>query len=189
MIILKRWIRELLSLFVFIRFKNIFELYEYLYKNNKKSGICASVYTHYCDKHAAYIGIGAEFENRPYFPHGLSGIFISDNAKIGKNTVIFQNVTIGAKRTAGSKNNGSPTIGDNCYIGTGAIIIGNIKIGNNVRIGANAVVYSDIEDNCVVVSGNTKIIKKDEPLDNRFIKLINNKEYYWDNEKETFVEY
>lgn len=45
------------------------------------------------------------------------GIFISPKVKIGKNCVIFQQVTIGATRTANSKRNGNPTIGDNCYIG------------------------------------------------------------------------
>lgn len=186
MIILKKWIREFLSLFVFIRFKNFWNLYDYLYNNKKISGICASVFTHYCDSHSSYIGIGAEFKNHPYMPHGLNGIFIADNIKVGKNAVIFQNVTIGATRTIGSKNNGVPKIGDNCYIGTGAIIIGDITIGDNVRIGANVVVNSDIPDNCVVVSGKARIIQKNEKLDNRFIKLVDNKEYYWDNETNSF---
>lgn len=188
MIVLKKWIREILSLFVFIRFKNVWNLYDYLYSNKKISGVCASVFTHYCDSHSSYIGIGAKFANHPYLPHGLNGIFIADNIEIGKNAVIFQNVTIGAARTIGSKNNGVPKIGDNCYIGTGAVVIGNIKIGNNVRIGANAVVHSDIPDNCVVVSGQTKIIQKKEKLDNHFVKLVNGKEYYWDNEASVFKE-
>ena len=187
MIILKKWIRGFLSFFVFLKFKNIFNLYDYLYTNNKKSGICASVYTHYCDSHTSYIGIGAKFANHPYLPHGLSGIFISDGAEIGKNAVIFQNVTIGSARSIGSKNNGTPVIGDNCFIGTGAVLIGNIKIGNNVRIGANATVYTDVPDNSVVVSGETKIIQK-ENLDNRFIKVVNNKEYYWNFESSSFKE-
>ena len=188
MIVLKRWIREFLSLFVFFRFKNVLNLYDHLYKNNKKSGICASVFTHYCDKHAAYIGIGAKFQNHPYFPHGLSGIFISDGAQIGKNAVIFQNVVIGSSRVVGSKNSGAPTIGDDCYIGACAVIIGDIKIGNCVRIGANATVYEDVPDNSIVVNGKTRIITKDEKLDNRFIKVVNNKEYYWDNEISDFKE-
>ncbi|MDO4500128.1 MAG: serine acetyltransferase [Erysipelotrichaceae bacterium] len=184
--ILKKWIREFLSLFVFLKYENVLNLYDYLYTNKKLSGIRASVFTHYCDSHSSYIGIGAEFKNHPYFPHGLNGIFISESAVIGKNAVIFQQVTIGASRTIGSKNSGAPVIGDNCYIGAGAKIVGNITIGNNVRIGANAVVYSDVPDNCVVVAAETRIIQK-EKLDNRFVKLINNEEYYWDNEKQKFV--
>ena len=188
MIVLKRWIREFLSFFIFLRFKNIWNLYDYLFENKKISGIYASVFTHYCDKHTSYIGIGAEFKNHPYLPHGLSGIFISDNAKIGKNAVIFQNTTIGSSRTIGSKNNGSPTIGDNCYIGTGAVIIGNVIIGNNVRIGANATVNKDIPDNSIVVPTASRIITKDEALDNRFVKKVGDKYYYWDHNSNTFKE-
>lgn len=187
MIILKKWIRGFLSFFVFLKFKTIFNLHDYLYTNKKISGVCASVYTHYCDSHASYIGIKTKFESHPYLPHGLNGIFISNEATIGKNAVIFQNVTIGSLRTIGSKHQGAPIIGDNCYIGTGAVLIGNIKIGNNVRIGANATVYTDVPDNSVVISGETKIIQK-ENLDNRFITMINNKEYYWDHESSSFKE-
>lgn len=187
MIIFKKWIREFLSLFVFLKFKNIFNLHDYLYANNKISGVCASVYTHYCDRHASYVGIKTKISGHPYLPHGLNGIFISNEASIGKNAVIFQNVTIGSARSIGSTNKGAPQIGDNCYIGTGAVLIGNIKIGNNVRIGANATVYTDVPDNSVVVSGETKIIQK-ENLDNRFVTVINNKEYYWDVETSSFKE-
>lgn len=66
------------------------------------------------------------------------------------------------------KSKGAPVIGNNVYIGSGAKIIGKVTIGNNVRIGANAVVYKNVPDNCVVVSGEQRIIKKDEVLDNRY---------------------
>ena len=164
MLVLKQWLREIASVFVFIKFKTIDKLYKYLYENKIES-----------------------FENWPYFPHGIYGIFISPKVKIGKNCVIFQQVTIGAARTAGSKRNGNPTIGDNCYIGAGAKIIGNIKIGNNVRIGANAVVYEDVKDNSVVVSSPTRIIPKKQTLDNRFYILEDDEsESYFDFETRSF---
>ena len=182
MIILKDFFKDILSIFVFLRFKNIWELKAYLEKNNKQSGICASVYSRYIEKRHSYIGINTKFDTIPYLPHGLSGIFISDQTKIGKNAVIFQDVTIGAIRTKGSKNIGNPTIGDNCYIGAGAKIIGNVKIGNNCRIGANAVVYEDMEDNSVAVCSPTIIKKKKETLDNRFYVLRPNGDIeYYDN--------
>lgn len=53
-------------------------------------------------KKNSYIGIRTKFDNILYFPHGIMGIFISDETKIGKNAVIFQGVTIGAVRTKGS---------------------------------------------------------------------------------------
>ena len=80
--------------------------------------------------------------------HG--GIFISSDAKIGKNVNISQDVTIG--RAGKGENRGCPTIGDNVYIAPGAKLFGKIKIGNGVKIGANAVVYKDIPEGARVVS-------------------------------------
>lgn len=172
--ILKNWLKEIASVFVFIRFKTIWNIKDYLIKTNKRSGIVASVYSYYIEKKGSYIGIKTKIGKSPYFPHGLMGIFISDEAVIGNNAVIFQHVTIGAVRTKGSKKSGNPVIGDNCYIGAGAKIIGNIKIGNNCRIGANAVVYEDMPDNSVAVCAPTKIITKKEELDNHFYVLREN---------------
>lgn len=74
---------------------------------------------------------------------------INENVVCGKNTVIFQGVTIGSMR-----GKGCPKIGDNCVLAAGAKIIGNVNIGNNVFVGANAVVTKDVEAGAVV-SGNT----------------------------------
>ena len=182
MLTIKSLVKDILSIFVFLRFRTLWDLYEYLAAHNKRSGILASVFIHCVDKKCGYIGIGATFHGRPYFPHGLHGVFISSESVIGKNAVIFQHVTIGAVRTAGSAHVGNPIIGDNCYIGAGAKIIGDIRIGNNCRIGANAVVYEDMPDNSIAVCSPTRIITKNAPLDNRFFVLDENgHETYWDN--------
>ncbi len=185
MIYLKNWLKSILSFFVFLKFKDIWELKEYLESHHKESGILASIYSQYLDKKGSYIGIPAKFQNKPYFPHGMLGIFISDLTEIGKNAVIFQQVTIGAIRTKGSKNIGNPKIGDNCYIGAGAKILGNITIGNNCRIGANAVVTKDMEDNSVAYCSPTIIKKKQEKMDNRFYVLSedNQSELYYEDGK------
>lgn len=103
-------------------------------------------------------------------PHGLFGIYISFGASVGRNCVIFNNVTIGSNTLKDSKGYGAPHIGNNVYIGVGAKIIGNVTIGNNVRIGANCVVTSDIPDNTTVVLSHPRLIKK---------KKNNNKYYNW----------
>lgn len=131
---------------------------------------------------SASIGHKAIFANEPYLPHGVKGIFISQNAKIGKNCIIFQQVTIGSNVLIDSKALGAPTIGDNCYIGAGAKIIGNIKIGNNVRVGANAVVYKDVPDNAVVTSGEQKVILKGEKLNNKYYLKQANDLVYFEND-------
>ncbi len=116
------------------------------------------------------ISVGAEFASVPVFPHGLTGIFVSKGAKIGKNCVIFHQVTIGSNTLPDSKSQGSPVLGDNVYIGCGAKIIGGVHIGNNVRIGANCVVTQDIPDNATVVLEKPRIILRDAPQDNRFLE-------------------
>lgn len=110
----------------------------------------------------------ARFAGEPCFPHGMKSIFVSGAAQIGKNCVIFQQVTIGSVMIPDSNGRGAPVIGDNCYIGAGAKIVGKVRIGDNVRIGANAVVYKDVPDNSVVVVGGTRVVARDSVPDNRF---------------------
>jgi len=144
-----------------------------------------AIYKIYLYENGADIALSSEFKGIPCTPHGERGVFVSGLAKVGKNAVIFQQVTIGSVSLIDSKGIGAPTIGDNCYIGSGAKIVGNIKVGNNVRIGANAVVYKDVPDNSVVVSGEMKIITKDKPLNNRYYSYNDDKKcviYFEDGE-------
>ena len=85
------------------------------------------------------------------------GIVIHHHSKIGKGTVIYQQVTIG-----GRNGKGGPVVGENCILGAGCCVCGNITIGNNVHVGANAVVLNDIPDNCTVVGVPAKIVKKEK---------------------------
>jgi len=133
-----------------------------------KKKLYTAIYKMYLYENNADIAISSQFANTPCLPHDIRGIFIAGKTKVGKNAVIFQQVTIGSISLPDSKGLGAPTIGDNCYIGAGAKIVGSVTIGNNVRIGANAVVYEDVPDNCVVVSGAQRTIQKSTPLINRY---------------------
>ena len=142
----------------------------------------------------SYIAWDSTFGGEPCVPHGEKGIFISGGAKIGKNCIIFQQVTIGSVTLPDSKGVGSPTVGDNCYIGAGAKIVGKVKVGNNVRIGANATVYKDVPDNSVVVSSIQQNIIKENTLVNKYYTYNddNHKWYYfndgsWDEEKDSKI--
>ena len=141
---MKNMIKSMLSFFVFLKFKNIWNIKDYLVKNNLDKGIVATVYDYYIHKEGGYVGITSKFANHPYMPHGFMGVFISDMSEIGKNAVIFQQVTIGADRLLDSNNQGNPKLGDNVYIGAGAKIIGNVKIGDNVFIGPNVSILTPI---------------------------------------------
>lgn len=83
-----------------------------------------AIYYAYLDTYGAWIGLEATIESAPKCPHECYGLFISNSARIGKNVVIFQQVTIGSVSTMGSKHWGAPTIGDNVLIGVGARIVG-----------------------------------------------------------------
>lgn len=85
------------------------------------------------------------------------GIVISGYAKIGKNCVVRNGVTIGLSRLDDPT---APVIGDNVDIGTGAKLLGRITIGNNVTIGANAVVIRDVPANSIAVGIPARIIPK-----------------------------
>ncbi|WP_289889047.1 serine acetyltransferase [Janthinobacterium sp. SUN118] len=119
-------------------------------------------------ENSSSIAWNSTFLGKPYFPHGIKTIFISGGARIGRNCIIFQQVTIGSNTMPDSKGMGAPEIGDNCYIGAGAKIIGRVRIGNNVRIGANTVVYNDVPDNSVVLSGQQRTIVREARQDNRY---------------------
>lgn len=113
----------------------------------------------------------------------MSGIFISSASKIGKNSIILQQVTIGVADWKKSENIKAPVIGDNVLIGAGAKILGGVTVGDNCRIGANAVVTADIPPNSIVKAQNQVIVK--ESLDNRY--YVRKKDGWWVYEDGTLV--
>ena len=92
--------------------------------------------------------------DRVWLPHGLNGIIIARNCRIGKNVSIFQHVTI-----AESNKRKTTIIEDGAMLGAGAVILNNVHIGKGAKIGANAVVLDDVLDNNTVV-GIPGIIKR-----------------------------
>ncbi len=86
-------------------------------------------------------------------PHP-NGIVIHPSARIGVNCLIFHQVTLGSRGTAGV-----PEIGGHVDIGAGAKILGPVKIGDHAQIGANAVIIKDVASNAVAV-GSGKIYQR-----------------------------
>jgi len=150
-------------------------------KNRFLKKISLTIYELYQYENSSSIAYNSSFVNEPCFPHGMKSIFISGDAIIGSNCIIFQQVTIGSVTLPDARSMGAPVIGDNCYIGAGAKIIGKVNIGNNVRIGANTVVYKDVPDNSIVVSSEQKNIIKSDSLDNKFYTYKDKWMYYEDS--------
>lgn len=100
---------------------------------------------------------GAKIGKGFFIDHGM-GIVIGETAEIGKNCVMFHNVTLGGTGKHSGKRH--PTIGDNVFIGTGSVLLGPIKIGNNVKIGADTIIVNkNIPNNCTVVGTPGKIVR------------------------------
>ena len=96
-------------------------------------------------------------EGTKFYHHGL-GIVVHQDAVIGSNCIIFQNVTIGEKHSAKDNNHGVPTIGDNVMIGAGAVLLGDVHIGDNAVIGANAVIVKDVPSDKTAVGIPARIL-------------------------------
>ena len=92
-------------------------------------------------------------ENSQLHHNGL-GVVIHERAKLGKNTHIYQNVTIG-----GRGGRGVPEIGNNVFIGCGACILGGVIVGDNAVIGANTCVIENVLPNSVVVGDKSRVVK------------------------------
>lgn len=109
-------------------------------KKNSSSGI--GLYGNCC-----YI------ENPIILYHGWNNIIIARNVHIGKNVVIFQNVTI-----AEADKLKTTQIGDYAYLGAGCVILNNVSIGHHAKIGANAVVLCDVPPYATAVGNPARII-------------------------------
>lgn len=92
-------------------------------------------------------------------PHDALGSLYHPYAKIGKNCIIRQGVTVGGR--AGRKD--LPIIGDYVDIGCHAQILGPIKIGDHAVIGAGAIVIKDVPPYAVVAGNPAKIIRYNKP--------------------------
>lgn len=113
-------------------------------------------YRHLQYKTGIQIRLGTKLGSGLRFVH-FGDIVLNGSARLGKNCVVFNGVTLGAAILGGK----APIVGDNVVICTGAKLIGDIKVGSNVIIGAGAVVVKDVPDNAVVAGVPAKILSMD----------------------------
>lgn len=102
-----------------------------------------------------YVPYDVEIGEGTQFSYGGIGVLIHSKAKIGKNCIICQGISIGGR----SNQNILPVIGDRVYIGPGAKILGNVKIGDDAVIAPNCVVIKDVPARTIVGGVPAKIIK------------------------------
>lgn len=78
-------------------------------------------------------------------PHP-NGVVIHQDARIGPNCLILQQVTLGTLESGGT-----PVIGGHVDIGAGAKLLGPIVVGDHAVIGANSVVVTDVPAHHVAI--------------------------------------
>jgi len=105
--------------------------------------------------------------------HGI-GIVIGSTATVGKGTLIYHQVTLGAKHIKKGKRH--PDIGENVILGAGSKILGDIVIGNNSVVAANSVVLENVPSDCLVAGIPAKI-KSFEYDQNHIYEITHNYEF------------
>ncbi|MDW2169816.1 hypothetical protein R7Z48_10280 [Vibrio sp. 1567] len=126
-------------------------------KFKKRMKLAGYICNHLQNSHGVFISPRSKFDSSLCLRHPV-GIVIGDGVTIGKNVIIYQNVTLGGARVGDAELNNYPTVGEGTVVFSGAIVIGKIHIGKNCVIGANSVVLSDIPENCIVAGSPAKII-------------------------------
>jgi len=70
----------------------------------------------------------------------FGNIFIHKNAKIGKNCILRQGVTLGNRHN----DEFAPTLADGVELGAYAQVLGNVHLGKECKVGAMTVVLKDV---------------------------------------------
>lgn len=113
---------------------------------------CADYYAYRISKrYRCYIHPNAIIGEKFFLPHPV-GVIIGEGVEIGKNTIIYQGVTLGRKYVDKAD---YPKVGNNVTIYANTIVVGDVKIGDGAIIGCNSVVLRDVLDG-EVVSGVVK---------------------------------
>ena len=118
--------------------------------------------TEYAHRHTGIdIHPGATIGRSFFIDHG-SGVVIGETTVIGDGVVLYQHVTLGARKfelqadgnpVKGIKRH--PNIGDNCVIYAGATILGgDTTVGSNSVVGANVWLAHSVPEGSVVKKGD-----------------------------------
>ena len=99
-----------------------------------------------------------EIDESVKFAHHARGSTIIA-AKLSRNVVIFQNVTIGSnlkynKITGEWENVGNPILCENVIVADGAKILGPVTIGGNSVVAAGAIITKDVPKNSIAYGVN-----------------------------------
>lgn len=85
----------------------------------------------------------------------FGNIFVHKNAKIGRNCVLRQGITLGNRYNDGL----APTLSDNVELGAYAQVLGDVTVAQGCKVGAMAVVLHDVAAGETVCGNPAKVVK------------------------------
>jgi serine O-acetyltransferase len=104
---------------------------------------------------------GAQIGRRFFIDHG-AGVVIGETAVIGRNVMLYHQVTLGAtgwwRPDPAHLRKRHPTIEDDVTIGVGAAILGPVTIGRGSHIGAMALVLESVAPHSVVAAKPAELL-------------------------------
>ncbi|MCR4303424.1 MAG: serine acetyltransferase [Gallionella sp.] len=84
-----------------------------------------------------------------------TNVMIGNNVEIGKDCLIFHDVTLGTGQIPGT-----PKIGNNVDIYPGARVLGGVTIGDHSMVGANCVVTRDVPPDSIILTPPGRVIPR-----------------------------
>jgi len=131
----------------------------YQYYKSKNGAVAVLLYRYFLIKHFILtVMTGSDIHPDATIGKGLrlphpNGVIIHQDAKIGDDCLIMQQVTIGQLAE-----DGAPVVGSGVYMGAGAKVLGKISIGDRARIGANSVVLINVPSDKTAVGAPAHIV-------------------------------
>lgn len=108
-------------------------------------------------RHNSIISIESSIHPSTRFPHAV-GIVIGAGVSIGPECVIFQNVTLGAKKKEGRLM--YPTLGRRVRIYPNAVVVGDAKLADGTVVGASCFLNTDTISDGVYAGVPGKLVNK-----------------------------
>jgi serine O-acetyltransferase len=75
--------------------------------------------------------------------HGM-GMAISRSARVGKGSILFQNITLAESADMSTHTVGAPQIGERVHVGPGSALIGPISVGSDTKIVAGSTLLHSV---------------------------------------------
>jgi serine O-acetyltransferase len=97
-----------------------------------------------------------------YIGH-YGSIAVARGARIGHNSSLAQNVTLGA--APGGPARGAPVVGNRVFIGAHSVVIGAITIGDDAMICAGSVVNRSVPARAVVMGNPARVVSYEGSFD------------------------